>query len=345
MLEKYQQLLQRLFDESDRQRKLLSERWRLNANRRTLSILISSGCAAGLLYVFVIMPPSDFPLRTLITVPEGAGVSEIARSLQEQQVIRSPLAFQVLAVVLGHERELHAGDYLFKEPQSIFAVLQALSLGAYGMEPARVRIPEGAMTRTMAVILSKSLLRFNAENFLAQAQPMEGYLFPDTYFFLPNTTEDTVIRTMRQNFDVHIAEFLPDIEASGHTLEEVVTMASMLEREARKTEDRRMIAGVLWNRLERGMALQVDAVFLYILGRATFDLTMEDLTNDVPYNTYTRKGLPPGPIGSPSLDSIKAAIHPTENSYLFYLADNSGVTHYSKTYEEHLRKKRQYLGT
>ena len=122
-------------------------------------------------------------------------------------------------------------------------------------------------------------------------------------------------------------------------------MASIVEREARDPEDRRMIAGVLWNRLSRGMALQVDVTFLYTIGKGTFQLTTKDLTNDSPYNTYVHKGFPPTPIGSPSLDSLLAAAVPTKNSYLYYLADHSGVTYFSKTYQEHLRKKRLYLGT
>ena len=121
-------------------------------------------------------------------------------------------------------------------------------------------------------------------------------------------------------------------------------MASILEREAHDLEDRRMIADVLWRRLELGMPLQVDATFLYTLGKTTFDLTDADLEGDDPYNTYVNKGLPPGPIGSPSLESILAAVTPIKSDYLYYLADKNNVTYYSETYEEHLQKKRKYLG-
>ena len=111
-------------------------------------------------------------------------------------------------------------------------------------------------------------------------------------------------------------------------------------------QDRQMIAGVLWRRIKIGMALQVDAAFLYSLGYTTFDLTKEDLANKKdPYNTYANKGLPPGAIGSPSMSSLKAAVNPIDKGYLFYLADRNHVTHYSKTYEEHLRLKALYLGT
>jgi UPF0755 protein len=247
--------------------------------------------------------------------------------------------------ILGRARGAKAGDYIFKEPQSVWGIARRISTGAFGLEPVRIRITEGATTREMAEQLSKALPRFNADAFLLAARPQEGYLFPDTYFFLPNAHEDAVLDTLRQNFDAHIAELQPLIAASGHSLEEIITMASIIEREARVPADRRMISGVLWNRIRINMPLQVDVTFLYTVGKNTFQLTLADLRTDHPYNTYVNKGLPPGPIGSPSLDSIQAAAEPTPNPYLFYLADNTGVTHFSKTYEEHLRKKRLYLGT
>ena len=201
------------------------------------------------------------------------------------------------------------------------------------------------MTKEMAALLDRQFERFDAKNFLAEAQPQEGYLFPDTYFFMPNATERTIIQAMRQNFDQHLSEIELRLASSTHSLKDIVIMASLIEREARDPKDRRIIAGVLWNRLARKMPLQVDVTFLYTIGKDTFQLTTVDLISDSPYNTYKNKGLPPTPIGSPSLDSLLAAAEPTKNNYLFYLADHNGVTYFSRTYEEHLRKKRLYLGT
>ena len=336
------EFLQSFFDTSDRIQQDLSTRWREHANRRTILIAIVVGLSATFAYVQYIQPPEDFPIDRLVSVPEGT-LSEVARTLEENGVIRSAAAFKFFVVAFGHERSARAGDYIFKEPRDVIRVARSISRGAFGLEPERIRIPEGATTREMTIIFRSRLERFNEINFLPQAQAMEGYLFPDTYFFLPNATEDTVLQAMRQNFDQRIVEIMPDIEASGRTLDDIITMASIIEREARISKDRRMISGVLWNRIARGMLLQVDAAFLYTLGKSTFQLTLKDLASDNPYNTYKYKGLPPGPIGSPSMDSILAALHPTKNNYLFYLADNSGVTHYSKTYQEHLQKKRMYL--
>jgi peptidoglycan lytic transglycosylase G len=290
-----------------------------------------------------VQAPDAFPVDQLVSVPEGESVQAIGKDLESQGVIRSPLMFRALMVVFGRERGARAGDYLFKQPLSVWSVARAIASGSFGLEPIRIRIPEGATTKQMASIYSKELQRFDSDRFLAEAKPLEGYLFPDTYFFLPNSTESNVIQAMHQNFEDHIATIQNEFASSTHPESDIIIMASILEKEAFNTEDRRMISGVLWNRLSKGMALQVDATFLYTLGKGSFDLTMKDLTTDSPYNTYTNKGLPPTPIGSPSMDSIEAALHPIQSDYLFYLADRTGVTHYAKTYAEHLLNRKLYL--
>lgn len=320
--------------------------WREHANRRSMLIILFGGGAALVLYMYVIAPPQEFPTGKLITVKEGATASEVAQILEEQQVVRQSESFRLAVILLGRDRGVRAGDYLFKEPKDVITVARAITTGAYGLEPIRIRVPEGATTKYMAKLYTSQLQRFDADEFIKKAQPQEGYLFPDTYFFLPNATEDTVIEAMRQNFDSQIETLVGDITKFGKPLEEIVIMASILEKEAHNYQDRQMIAGVLWRRLRIDMALQVDAAFLYSLGYTTFDLTKADLANkEDPYNTYANKGLPPGAIGSPSLSSLRAAVNPVDKGYLFYLADSNHVTHYSKTYEEHLRLKARYLGT
>lgn len=341
----FQDFLRRFFDTLDQAQTRFSQRWERHSNRRTIVILLMIAATAAFAYLYLIRPPDAFPIGRLVTVQSGSSLADISNTLKDEGVVRSAIAFRISAVILGKGREMHAGDYVFKEPRDVFSIARAISIGAYGLEPIRIRVPEGATTRQMSVIFGSQLVRFNQANFLAQAQPMEGYLFPDTYFFLPNATEGTVIQTMRQNFDAHIAMIDTEIKASGHTLDEIVIMASILEREASGVgDDRRRIAGVLWNRLSKGMALQVDATFLYTIGKSTFSLTTADLKSDSAYNTYVNKGLPPGPIGSPSLNALLAAATPIKSDYLFYLADSSGITHYSKTYQQHLDKKNVYIG-
>lgn len=321
----------------------LSFHSRQHANRRTIVILIFIGTLTTFLYLSQIRPPDNFPINELVTVSEGSSLREIAAAFEKNSVVRSASALRIVVTLMGHDNNVRAGDYLFKEPKSLISVARAISLGAFGLEPMRIRIPEGATIREMALIFSNRLLRFDKETFLKEARPIEGMLFPDTYFLLPNATEDLVIRTMRQNFDSQIATIEDKIKAFGKPLKDVVTMASLLEREARKVEDKKIIAGVLWNRLNIGMLLQVDAAFLYTLGKGTYQLTTKDLQSDSPYNTYRYRGLPPGPIGSPSLSSLEAAVTPIKHNYLYYLADRNGVTHYAKTYSEHLRNKRKYI--
>ncbi|OGG59990.1 hypothetical protein A2765_00805 [Candidatus Kaiserbacteria bacterium RIFCSPHIGHO2_01_FULL_56_24] len=333
-------LLIRRFDER------IVANWREQANRRSIIIIIAAGAFALVSYVFLIAPPVSFPVGNLITIPEGATAREAGEMLEGQGVVRNGVAFSVAVTVLGADRGVRAGDYLFKEPKDLFSIARAITTGAFGLEPIRIRVPEGATTKDMARLFGGQLQRFDEERFLALAQPEEGFFFPDTYFFLPNANEKIVYEAMRQNFDTNIASLAGEIETSGHPLRDVVIMASILEKEAHTDADRRMIAGVLWRRIKIGMALQVDAAFLYSLGRSTFTLTKEDLQDkDDPYNTYVHKGLPPGAIGSPSLSSLRAAATPIDKGYIFYLADNNHVTHYAKTYAEHLRNKALYLGS
>lgn len=335
--------LQKWLDAGHRLVDELAHHWDLHANRRTLVIVIVSGTLFGSAYLTAVRPPAQFPLNTLVSIDSGESLQTIATQLKDEQVIRSPLLFRVLVTLMGAQRSVHAGDYLFTEPLDIFSVARAIAVGRYGLEPVRVRVPEGATVKQMAAIFDRALLKFDAEKFIAKATPDEGYLFPDTYNFLPNATETMVLDAMHQNFEDKLAPLTPEIASSTHSLADIVTMASIIEREAYNTKDRRMIAGVLWNRIERNMPLQVDVTFGYTIGKGTFQLTMKDLTTPSPYNTYLNKGLPPTPIGSPSLDSIKAALDPIPSDYLYFLADKHGVTHYCKTYACQLANKQKYF--
>jgi UPF0755 protein len=339
------QSLRQFFSQLDTLEARFSKKWREGNNRRTAYVVLIILIMGTLSYINVFSPPDDFPIDQLITVADGQNVDEIAASLERQNAIRSQTGFKVLLILLGRDRGARAGDYVFKQPVTLWSITRAISVGAFGLEPTRIRIHEGATTSEMAKIFDAKLQRFDPLRFLSMASTQEGYLYPDTYYFLPNATENSVLQAMRQNFDSHIAEIQPLIASSTRPLEEIIILASIIEREAHISADRRKISGVLWNRLATNMPLQVDVTFLYTIGKGTFDLTRADLKSDSPYNTYVHKGLPPTPIGSPSMDSILAAVNPTKNDFIYYLADNTGVTHFSKTYDEHLRKKRLFLGT
>lgn len=312
---------------------------------RIIPLTVLLGVILGVFWVQLAAAPQNFNAPRIVTIEEGTGVREAAAILKASNVVRSADLFVAAALALGGERRLIAGDYYFSGPENALQIAGRMTTGDYELDPVKVTLPEGATVREMAQILGEKLVYFDAQTFVALADGKEGYLFPDTYFFLPTATPELIIRTLENNFYRRTESLEAAIQSSGRTLHEIVTMASLLEEEANTTPTRKMISGILWRRLEIGMKLQVDAVFPYIIGKNTFEVTKTDLLVDSPYNTYLHKGLPIGPISNPSLSSLEAAVYPTPSSYLFYLADMRGVTHYSKTYAEHLRKQRLYLGT
>jgi UPF0755 protein len=300
-------------------------------------------CLFAWAYFGVYQPSAFFPLRTIITIPEGATVTDTAELLEREQAIRSALAMRLLVRVLGIETEVRAGDYYFDRKLSLTEVVHRVTRGEFGLEPVRITIPEGATTYQMAEIFSEKLLKFDPVTFLLLARDKEGYLYPDTYMFLPNVTASQVLDALERTFYEKLRPLETDIAEFGRPIHEIITMASLLEKEAWDHEDRARIAGILWHRIEVNMALQVDAVFGYIQGRETFNPKFSDLEVDSPYNTYKYKGLPPGPIGSPSISSIEATVHPVPTDALFYLHGRDGVLREAKNYKEHLVNRRRYL--
>lgn len=301
----------------------------------------------GIFIVFILIlqaafikPPQAFPVGGLVLIEEGMTVRDAANLLEERNIIRSSSFFAFLIETFGDSGGVRSGTYGFEERLTVFAVADRLSRGDFGASLIRVTIPEGATVREMAVLYADAIPGFDAEQFKKLARPEEGYLFPDTYLFAPGTTPETAILTMREQFDAQVATIQEEIDAYGAPLHDVVVMASLLEREARLFETKQIIAGILWKRIDIGMPLQVDAVFGYILDTETFSPTFDQLEIDSPYNTYTNLGLPPGPIASPGLDSLRAAVNPIETPYLYYLTGADGTMHYGRTFEEHKANRR-----
>lgn len=293
-----------------------------------------------ILLVFV-SPPKLFPKNTFIEIENGTSLIGASKKLQEENIIRSKIIFQAIMISLGNEKGVMAGEYYFDTPVSVFEVARMLRFGDYNYKQIKVTIPEGYQLKEMARVFGESLPLFNEAEFLSIAK--EGYLFPDTYFFSPNATTADIVKRMTDRFDEVIKKYQKEIDESGKSLEEIITMASIIEKEGSGDTDRPTISGILWKRIEIGMALQVDATFLYINGKGSSELTKKDLALDHKYNTYKYRGLPPGPIGSPGEASIQATLNPVTTEYLYYLHSKDGTAYFSKTYEEHLRNKRKYL--
>lgn len=303
-------------------------------------ILLALG--AVMLYQ-LLLPPPEFTKETLVQIPSGYSVMQIAELLQERKVIRSSTAFTVLISFEEDDARIAAGDYLFEEPLPLWKVTSRLANGVHGIATHRVTFPEGVTVKGMSVILAQELPRFDSEAFLREAADQEGYLFPDTYFFYSTATSGPIITALSENFTKKTAALRASSTAKKLVWKDVVNLASIVEKEAATAKDRRVIAGILLKRIALGMRLQVDAPFLYTLGKVSADISVDDLASDSPYNTYRVSGLPPTPIGNPGADAIAAVIEPEMTPYLFYLSGKDGTMYYAKTFTEHKLNKAKYL--
>lgn len=294
-------------------------------------------------YQALFAAPSSFPPGSITTIVRGASAPSVANQLAEEHVIAHPSLLLFVLRVSGASSRVQAGTYYFEKPQNVFVVAYRIVTGAHDLPPVRITFPEGVTVREAAIKIEDALPGINKMDFIAEAQKYEGYLFPDTYLLPPSSDAVSIVSLMRTNFDTKIAALSNDISASGRSLSDIVIMASLLEKEARTIESRRMVAGILFNRLKLGMPLQVDAVFGYIFNRDTYSPSYSDLKINSLYNTYIHKGLPPGPIANPGLDSLRAALHPAKTSYLYYLTGKDNLMHYATTYAAHQANQKKYL--
>ncbi len=294
---------------------------------------------AGMLLLFIIFvsAPTDFPVGTVVLVEEGSSISRVAETLERVDAITSGIIFKIAARAYGG---VQAGSYALEKRESAVTLARRLAHGETGLTPISVTIPEGATLREVLGILETEVPDFDSQAFAKLVEDKEGYLFPDTYLFFRGSPASVVAARFKERYEEQVAPLRGEIQASGHTEHEVLTMASILEKEARLFETKQTVAGILWKRIEIGMPLQVDAVFGYIYGRPTFSPTFDELEVDSPYNTYKYRGLPPGPIGNPGLESIRAALQPVESPYLYYLTGVDGRMHYARTFEQHIDNRR-----
>ncbi|MBI5400796.1 MAG: endolytic transglycosylase MltG [Candidatus Yonathbacteria bacterium] len=297
----------------------------------------------SVLVSFFLLPPFDFPQDKIIVIKSGASLGQVSLLFRNEHLIRSRTLFEFCVMTVGGDKGVHAGQYLFKTPVGACALAFRLAEGVSGIPAIRVTIPEGTPNKEVAAILGEKLFKFDTAFFFDHTRPFEGYLFPDTYFLSGGATPQEVEAVMRTNFDKKTEGLKTRIASSGHSLRDIVIMASILEREATTDADRELVAGVLWKRIKNGMPLQVDAPFLYLLGKKSGELTQSDLQIKSAYNTYRNLGLPGGPIGNPGLATIRASAMPKESPYLYYLSDDKGMMHYAKTFEEHKMNKEKYL--
>lgn len=321
-----------------------------------LALLVLGGCVWGG-WMWATSAPSGSRAMVNVAIPRGANRVAIGNLLAEQGVIRNSYAFVLETRMAG--AEVKAGKYRLSPDMTLRQVVEALRHGPMmTAEGIAVTIPEGYTLAQIAELMQakgianggqllkmatdKTFLDGLHETFPLPTQTLEGYLFPDTYTLKNHAAPSAVLEEMLRNFGRRFADGrAQEIAASGHNLHEIVTIASLIEREAQAPQDRARIAGVIENRLRRKMRLQIDATVIYALGHHKNRVLYRDLKIKSPYNTYRHAGLPPGPIACPGLPSLMAALHPEVNDYLYYVARPDGTHLFSRTPQEHEAAKRQ----
>ncbi len=287
--------------------------------------------------------PTHDATEKRITIPEGASATTVSRLLAQAEIIRSPFIFSLYIRLLGAEAKLLPGIYVFQEPQSAYEVARSFLGANHRTPPIKVTIPEGATLADFDRIISDAHPTIAAGEILAAAQHKEGVLFPDTYLLSEGDTAADITLLLTRTYEEKLQPLEADIATSGLSREDVIILASLIEKEGKSEESMRIISGILRKRLAIDMPLQVDATYAYALGKTSAELTEEELRADSPWNTYSKKGLPPSPIGSPGLKAIDAVLHPIETEYLYYLSDSDDVFHFATTFDEHKRNKALYL--
>ncbi|MEX2515008.1 MAG: endolytic transglycosylase MltG [Candidatus Paceibacterota bacterium] len=288
-----------------------------------------------------LVPPPLFS-SAMVSIQRGDSISLAAEKLTDAGVVYTPEI--IILPFLASGGEVVAGTYAFNQSVNAATVFERISSGSFGVPQGRVVIPEGFTNEQIADRLDKALdsETFSRDDFLTEAYPHQGYLYPDTYNFYTDASSEEVISIMRDNFTDKIASVQGEIASFEHSLADVVKMASLVELEASDYEVRRRIAGILWNRINADMPLQVDAAFVPLIGKNTYELTMADLKIESPYNLYTNTGLPPRPIANPGIESIRATVNPIESDDLYYLSDRNGNFYFAETLPKHA-ENRVYL--
>ncbi len=294
----------------------------------------------------------------IFTIKKGEGGREIATNLENVGLVKVGTLFRVYNIFKGTSGKLQAGEYLLSSSMAIPEITYKFISGdvikiaitfpeGFTIDEIEGRLFEKGFIEKSKIKNQKSKI-FKQEFKFLESVPdeanLEGFLFPDTYQFINKISAEEIIKIMLENFDNKMKkEMKEEVDRQGKTIFEIITMASMIEKEVKALEDKKIVSGILWKRLENNIPLQVDATISYITGKKGIDISIEETKIDSPYNTYKYRGLPLGPISNPGLESIIAAIYPESSDYWYYLSTPEGETIFSKTLEEHNIAKEKYL--
>lgn len=322
-----------------------------------LLFVIAAGAAGTWIYLRIGDPYRGYQgAEQFVEIPAGAGSRTIGSRLVQAGIVRDALSFRVGLYISDKGRRLQAGEYRFDRAMTPMEVIDKLARG--DVYVVNITFPEGLTMAEMGKIFETHGLG-PAPAFVAAARDpspietldpaardLEGYLFPETYRLPRRTDAPRLVKLMTDRFEqVFTPELRKAAEARGLTVRQAVTLASIVEKEASRAEERPVVAAVYANRLRIGMALQCDPTVIYALDRAgkyTGNLHREDLAFDSPYNTYRYPGLPPGPIASPGRASLEAAVHPAQVDFLYFVSRNDGSHEFARTLEEHNRNVQKW---
>ena len=286
---------------------------------RILNIILGIGFLLLISYYLFSAPLGNKDV--IIHISSSKPVKAVVSELKEKDAIRYNFTLNIFVKLLKSGKGIVSGDYLIKKNSPVWIVAWQIGRGHHNIEPVKVTLREGLTNEEMANILADKIASFRKDLFLSETKDIEGYLFPDTYFFFPLDTTEEIVEKLSNNYENKIKSVSYDIQKSGKSLKEIITMASILEGEASGSLDAPTISGILWKRISLNMPLQVD----------------------VDKKTYKEKGLPQNPLNNPGLISIKAAIKPEKSNYLYYLHDKNGNVHYAVNFEEHKKNINKYL--
>ncbi|MDQ5901150.1 MAG: Endolytic murein transglycosylase [Patescibacteria group bacterium] len=279
--------------------------------------------------------------QKMFVIEPGSGIRAIANNLEKEGLIKDPIVFFLMVRQKGYDKKIQAGDFRLSPSMTATEIAEAMTKGSLDIW---VTIPEGKRAEEIAEILSEKIPTYD-ESWKQDLLQQEGYLFPETYLVPRDSNSETIITLLTNTFEEKYSQISQ--KNLDLTKEEIVILASMIEREAKHDEDRALISSVMHNRLEIGMALQIDATIQYAKGKINGNwwtpVTLAEYRSvKSTYNTYLQPGLPPGPISNPGQKSLEAAANPASTNFLYYITDKNGINRYATTGEQHLENIRKY---
>jgi UPF0755 protein len=286
----------------------------------------------------------------IFQIQEGQNLTQVAKNLKTNGFIQAESMFCAYVMLEEKEKDLKYGVYKFSSNDTFFSIADKIIQG--DTYTIKITIPEGFNIKQIDERLAENQLieresLINSEittEFAERGAGLEGFLFPDTYYFFPSANIEEITQEFLNNFDSKLnSELRQEIKNQSKTIFEIITMASLLEKEVQTLEDKKIVSGILWKRIKTQMPLQVDATITYITDKKSTKVSFEDLEIDSLYNTYKYRGLPAGPICNPGLESVKAAIYPESSQYWYYISTREGETKFARTLKEHNINIAKYL--